>query len=119
MDISCRTSCEHVTADQIRENILYDGETFNEKYNVQASSYLFAYSGKFGFVGKRAGAEYVFFDGKPISQSFSDIVTRACCAYPSPYIKVYDNGALLFTAFREVDGKRKSLLVAVDLNEYL
>ncbi len=99
----------------IVRNIWYKGETLNEKYGVEESSYLFSYKDKVGFVGKKNGKKFFFFNGQKISQDFDEIRSHACCAmFPYP-IKIDENGILFFMAKRG----EKFFLVEVNLNEYL
>jgi hypothetical protein len=119
VDLFCHGGCEEVRQEQVHSNIFYDGQTFNEKYGVDESSYLFAYKGKFGFIGKMKGADYIFFNGRSISEPFSEIVTHSCCAGSVPFIDVYENGALLFVGSRGNNEQRRSFLVELDLNKYL
>lgn len=96
-------------------NIWYKGETLNEKYEVESSSYLFSYKDRVGFVGEKKGKKFFFFNGQKISQDFDAITTHACCAiFPYP-IEIDENGILFFMAKRG----EKYFLVEANLNEYL
>ncbi|MBU2524062.1 hypothetical protein KKG71_02620 [Patescibacteria group bacterium] len=96
-------------------NIYLDGETLNEKYNVEGSRNIFAYKDKIGFIAGHGGELYIFYNGKKISQNFSRIRTQACCAIvPYPF-NVYKNGILFFMAKRG-DG---FYFFEIDLNEYV
>lgn len=96
-------------------NIWYKGETLNEKYGVESSSYLFSYKDKTGFVGENIGKKFFFFNGQKISQDFDVITTHACCSvFPYP-IEIDENGILFFMAKRG----EKYFFVEINLNKYL
>jgi len=96
-------------------NIWYEGETLNEKYGVDSSSYLFSYKDKTGFVGEKNKKKFFFFNGRKISQEFDEIRTHGCCSiFPYP-VEADENGILFFMAKRG----EKYFLVEVNLNEYL
>jgi len=96
-------------------NIWYKGETLNEKYGVDESSYLFSYKDKVGFVGKKNGKKFFFFNDQKISQDFDEIRSHACCSiFPYP-IEIDENGILFFMAKRG----EKYFFVETDLNKYL
>ena len=96
-------------------NIWYKGETLNEKYGVESSSYLFSYKDRIGFVGEKNEKKFFFFNGQKISQGFDVITTRACCAvFPYP-IEIYENGILFFMAKRG----EKYFFIEANLNKHL
>lgn len=99
----------------VHSNIFYKGETLNEKYNFESSSYLFAFKDKIGFVGQKDGGKFLFFNGQKISQDFDEIRTDACCAITAYPIEIDENGILFFM------GKRgeKYFFTEINLNEYL
>jgi len=99
----------------VSRNIWHKGETLNEKYEVEASSYLFSFKNKTGFVGEKDGEKFIFFNNQKISQDFNEIRTSSCCtafAYP---IKLDKDGILFFLAKRG----EKYFFVEIGLNKYL
>ena len=96
-------------------NIWYNNETINEKYSVEASSYLFSYKDKIGFIGKKDGKFYIFFNGKKISGGFDEIRTEACCAILAYPIEIYENGILFLLARKG----EKYFFVETNLEKYL
>jgi len=99
----------------VNRNIWYNTETVNEKYLVEASSHLFAYKDKIGFVGEKDGKKFLFFNGQKISQDFDEIRTNSCCATFAYPIELDENGILFFLAERG----EKYFFVEINLNEYL
>ncbi len=95
--------------------IYYRGKTINEQEHVQGASTLFDYKGKLGFVAKIDDKDYLYFNGKKASQPFDIIRTYTCCMLPQPYLKVYENGTLLFIG----DRNHNRYLTQVDLNQHL
>ncbi len=97
----------------IIRNIWYKGETLNEKYGIDESSYLFSYKEKTGFIGKENGKKFFFFNGQKISQDFDEIRPHTCCSiFPYP-IEIDENGILFFMAKRG----EKYFLVEANLNK--
>ena len=108
-------NCDPNNSHQLAQrNIYYNGETFNEKYGVQGTHYLFAYQEKLGFVIKINDKEYIFFNNKIVSPAYDKILTYGCCTNPH-YLEVFKNGKLDFMAVKE----EKDYLVEIDLNPYL
>ena len=99
----------------ITNNIWYNNETINEKYEVDSSSYLFSYKNKTGFVGEKDGKKFVFFNGQKISENFDEIRTTSCCAIFFYPIELDKNGIMFFLAKRG----EKYFFVEINLNEYL
>lgn len=99
----------------VKRNIWYNNETINEKFSVEASSYLFAYKDKIGFVGERDGKKFLFFNSQKISQDFDEIRTYSCCDISAYPIELDENGILFFLAKRG----EKYFFVEINLNEYL
>ncbi len=99
----------------VSRNIWFNNETINEKYSVEASSHLFSYKDKVGFVGERDGEFFLFFNGQKISQDFDEIRTNSCCAIFAYPIELDENGILFFLAKRG----EKYFFVEINLNEYL
>jgi len=99
----------------ITGNIWYNNETINEKFAVEASSYLFSYQDKIGFVGEKDGKKFLFFNGQKISQDFDEIRTNSCCATFAYPIELDENGILFFLAKKG----EKYFFVEINLNEYL
>jgi hypothetical protein len=99
----------------VHRNIWYNGETINEKYLVEASSHLFAFKDKIGFVGEKDGGEFIFFNGQKISQDFDEIRTHGCCAIFAYPIEIDENGILFFLAKRG----EKYFFTEINLNYYL
>ncbi|MDP1760020.1 MAG: hypothetical protein Q8L01_00950, partial [Candidatus Woesebacteria bacterium] len=99
----------------VNRNIWYNDETINEKYSVAASSHLFSYKDKLGFVGEKDGGKFHFFNGQKISQDFDEIRTSGCCAISAYPIELDENGILFFLAKRG----EKYFFVEINLNEYL
>lgn len=106
-----------------RMNIFYDGKTMNEVYNVDEARFLFAYKGKLGFVAnnKTTQKNYIFFNGKKISDDFISIPTHQCCDSIDPIVDVYENGALVFRAADKegIKDYQDYKMVEVDLNKFL
>ncbi|MDD2656520.1 MAG: hypothetical protein PHQ18_03055 [Patescibacteria group bacterium] len=96
-------------------NIWYNDETINKKYEVDSSSYLFSYQNKTGFVGEKDGKKFVFFNGQKISENFDEIRTTSCCAVFSYPIELDKSGIMFFLAKRG----EKYFFVEINLNEYL
>lgn len=96
-------------------NIWFNGDTLNEKYDVDASSFLFSFKDKTGFVAEKDGKKFIFFNGQKISQDFDEIRTHGCCSVFSFPIEIDKNGILFFLAKRE----EKYLFVEINFNEYL
>jgi len=103
------------TTPTFSRNIWYKDETLNQKYDMNASSYLFAFENKIGFVGEKGGKKFFFFNGQKISADFDEITTNSCCAGTAYPIEVDKNGILLSLA------KRGEIyyFVEVDLNQFL
>lgn len=99
----------------VNRNIWYNGETINEKYSIEASSYLFSYKDKTGFVGEKDGKKFLFFNGQKISQDLDEIRTNSCCAISAYPIELDENGILFFLAKRG----GKYFFVEINLNDYL
>jgi len=99
----------------VRRNIWFNNETVNEKYSVEASSHLFSYKDKVGFVGEKDGKNFLFFNGQKISQDFDEIRTNSCCAIFAYPIELDEDGILFFLAKRG----EKYFFVEINLNEYL
>ena len=93
-------------------DVFYNGTFFDEHFGVDGSHAVFTYRGKIGFIGRKGGKEYVYFDGKPVSKAFNVIRTSACCAAPMTELHVFDNGALVFVGERKGYG----ILTEIDLN---
>lgn len=99
----------------VTRNIWYNNETINEKFAIDASSYLFAYQDKIGFVGEKDGKKFLFFNNQKISQDFDEIRTNSCCATFAYPIELDENGILFFLAKRG----EKYFFVEINLNKYL
>jgi len=99
----------------VSHNIWFNNETANEKYSVEASSHLFSYKDKVGFVGEGDGKKFLFFNGQKISPYFDEIRTNNCCAIFAYPIELDENGILFFLAKRG----EKYFFVEINLNEYL
>lgn len=99
----------------INSNIWYNGETLNEKYGVEASSYLFSFKDKTGFIEEKNGEKSILFSGQKVSQDFDEIRTYACCGVFQYPIETYENGILFFLARRG----EKYFFVETNLNKYL
>lgn len=99
----------------VTNNIWYNNETINEKYSMEASSHLFSYKDKIGFVGEKNGKKFLFFNDQKISQDFDEIRTNSCCAIFAYPIELDENGILFFLAKRG----EKYFFVEINLNEYL
>ena len=102
-------------------NIFYKGEKMNEVYGFSGSHYLFSYKDKLGFVAQKDGKEYIFFNGKIVSEGYDSIPTSSCCMSLPVVFKLYDNGALVFRATNKDDSGmyHEYWVVEVDLNPYL
>ncbi len=96
-------------------DVYLDGKTINAEYSVEGSAFPFFYQGKLGFIAKEDGKDYVYFNGKKVSESFYNIPTSQCCMSISPLLTLYENGAFIFRASQ---GK-EYYLVEIDLNKYL
>jgi hypothetical protein len=96
-------------------NKWHNGETMNEKYGVDSSSFLFSYKDKVGFVGEKDGKKFFFFNGQKVSGDFDEIRTHSCCARQAYPVELDQNGILFFL------GKRggKYFFTEVNLNKYL
>jgi hypothetical protein len=114
--ITFSEACQYSTDNKVTavSNIFYDGETINEKFEVDESKHLFSYKNKIGFIGKKNDAWYIFFNDKEIPYSFDQISDIGCCAAPY-YFNVYENGALVFMAKKQ----NNNYIVEIDLNKYL
>jgi len=99
----------------VNRNIWYNNETINEKFSVEASSHLFAYKDKIGFVAEKEGKKFLFFNDQKISQDFDEIRTSSCCAIFAYPIELDENGIIFFLANRG----EKYFFVEINLNEYL
>ncbi|MFH1029999.1 MAG: hypothetical protein V1770_01940 [bacterium] len=99
----------------VNRNIWHNNETINEKFSVEASSHLFTYKDKVGFVGEKDGEKFLFFNNQKISQDFDEVRTNSCCAIFAYPIELDENGILFFLAKR---GK-KYFFVEINLNQYL
>jgi hypothetical protein len=97
----------------VKNNVYYDGEFYNEKYQLDETRNLFGYQDKIGFVAVKDQKYSVYFNGKKISQDFDEIRTYACCAIFAYPFEVYDNGILFFMARRGTE----YYLVEIDLNK--
>ncbi|HAZ28223.1 MAG TPA: hypothetical protein DCY48_00375 [Candidatus Magasanikbacteria bacterium] len=85
----------------VRRNIWHNGETLNERYGVDGSSYLFSFKEKIGFVAEKDEKTFFFFNGQKISEDFDEIRTHGCCTiFPYP-ISLDDSGILSFLARRQ------------------
>lgn len=95
-------------------DIYYDTGFLTDQFAVDEVKYIFMYKEKIGFVGREDLKEYIFYDGKKVSEAFDTITTESCCTEPRPIIEIYDNGAFVFV------GKRGQELyfTEVDLNQY-
>ncbi|MEI8229940.1 MAG: DUF4952 domain-containing protein [Candidatus Peregrinibacteria bacterium] len=94
-------------------DVFYNGTFFNERFGVDGSHAVFTYGKKIGFIGRKGGKEYVYFDGSPVSRAFDAIQTSACCAAPMTELRVFDNGALVFVGERDGYG----VLTEIDLTQ--
>jgi len=81
-------------------NIWYKGETMNEKYNMDASSYLFAFEDKIGFIGEKDSKKFIIFNGQKISADFDEIISSSCCASATSPVKLDKMGVLFSLAKR-------------------
>ena len=97
------------------QNIWYKGNTINEQFEVNSSSYLFSFKDKIGFVAENNGQKAFYFNGKKVSKYFDEIRTTSCCATFAYPIRLDSNGILFFLAKRN----EKYFFVEIDLNGYL
>ncbi len=99
---------------EVTQDTYYQGKMLNETYDLEASHGLFVFKGMIGFVGKREGKEFLFFNGKAVTKPFDAIRTESCCAVPHFPVEVHDNGAVVLVGERGDN----AYLTEVDLNEY-
>lgn len=99
----------------IRDNIFYNGEPFNEKYGFAGTHGLFSYGGKLGFIARKGETEFIYFNDQKITSDFARIPDHGCCEMKYFKPEIYSNGVLLLWGIGS-DGV--SYFAEVDLNKY-
>lgn len=79
-------------------NTRYDGQTMNELYDLDESSFLFNYNNKIGFVAGKNNKKFVIYNGKQVSEFYDEILTYSCCAMYHYPLQIDQNGLFLFLA---------------------
>ena len=99
-----------ISEEVTKRNTWYKGETLNEKYGMEETSYPFVYLDKLGFVAQKDGQQSIYFNNQKVVGNFDNIQTSQCCAVFRYPIKIDRPGNLLFL------GKRGNEYILTETN---